>query len=441
MRTSESFLPSAVGLLLAAACPLAADVATFSGNGTRLSGSLSSIGEDGIIEWVSPFSPAPLKLRSDKLEQVEFPDLEQSPDPAPIQVTLRNGDLLPIQALSRWDESGLVTETPIAGIVTLPRASLASAQFGIVPETVIYSGPRNLREWTTGRGEPGNWRLRGNSLVSTGQSVAACDFDLPRNFVLHFNLEWDTNSPNISCTFADPLAKGGGAQDFYRFNFDSSGIRIARHLKDKARYRTLAQWQRRPSQFPGKMQVEIRVNRDKRQLELLLDGESEGLIIDEMSPLPQASGVTFSCVTQNNGSQTISDIRLVELSATRARHLAEDRGKPELDSLITIDDDRWSGELLSIRSIDGRPHMVFRTTFSESPWEIPEAEISTLFFAESPPPSDAPAKSRFLLEFHGSGKLSVTDCVIEGDLIRATHPLIGLIQIRRDALRLMRSAP
>lgn len=441
MRIFKSTLPCAITCLLVASAALQADVATFTGDGSRLSGTLRSIGEDGIIGWASPFSSEPLKLRTDRLQQIEFPERETKPAPAPIMISLRNGDLLPSLAASEWADEGLVTETSVAGAVTIPRSALSSAQFGIEAENMIYSGPQNLREWTTGRGEPGNWRLRGKSLVSTGQSVAAHDFNLPRNFVLRFGLEWDTRSPNFSCTFADPLAKRGSSHDFYRFNFDSSGIRIARHIKDKSRYRTLAQWQRRPSQFPGKMNVEIRVNRDQGQLELLIDGESEGLILDPIKPLPQASGVTLACVTHNKGSQTITNIQVLELNSTRDRHLAEKRGQVERDSLITIDDDRWSGELLSIRGVEGQPHLVFKTSFSESPWEIPQNEISTLFFAESKAERDDAQAGRFILEFHGSGRLRVSSCLIEDDQVRVVHPLIGPMQIQRQAIHLIRRIP
>jgi len=429
------------GLACLLATPmLEADVASFSGEGSKLSGTLQSINAEGIIEWNSPFAETPLKLRTDKLQQVEFPESAQEVAPAPVMITLRNGDELPALAIHQWGEGGLATETSIAGAVTIPRDVLASAQYGIRSENIIYSGPQNLREWTTGRGEPGNWTLRGKSLVSSGQSVAAHDFKLPENFSLRFGLEWQTRSPNFSCTFADPLAMGSTNQDYYRFNFDSSGIRIVRHVKDKSPYRTLAQWQRRPSQFPGKMEVEIRVNRSKRQLELLIDGESEGLVVDPIETLPKSSGVSFSCVTQSDGTQAISNIRLVELNGTRARHLAEDRGDATRDSLITADDDRWSGKLISIINNEKGRHLVFKPTFSQEPWEVPENEISTLFFAD-PKPSEGGAKApdgRFVLEFHGSGELTVTDCVIEGDLVQATHPLIGALQIQRQSVRLIR---
>lgn len=444
MRISKSTLLAGLGCLIIPSTSLGADVVTFSGDGTRLSGTLHSIDGDGIIEWTSPFSSKPLKLRTERLQQVEFPQAaEKASGTTPIMVTLRNGDQLPTLSASEWSEGGLVTETSIAGAVTIPRTALSSAQFGIQTDAHVYRGPQNLREWTTGRGEPGNWRLRGQSLVSSGQSVAARDFELPEDFTLRFKLEWDTRSPNISCTFADPLAKSGSAQDFYRFNFDSSGIRIARHQKKQSNssHRTLAQWQRRPSQFPGKMQVDIRVSRSKGQLELLIDGESEGLIMDPLLPLPTGSGVSFSCVTHDQGSQTIRNIEILELNSKRARHLAEERGKADRDSLITIDDDRWSGELISIRPVAGEPHLVFKTSFSESPWEIPQLEISTLFFAQSTPDPDPKLKGRFVLEFQGNGKLSASRCVIEDDSVRITHPLIGPMNLQREAIRLIRRVP
>ena len=203
-----------------------ADVASFGTGKGRITGTLESIGEDGIIGWQSPYAKEPLKLRLDKLEQLEFSTTPGDKKPAPIQITLSNGDIIPVQRISGLEEAELVAETTASGALTLPRAAMASAQFGITHRRVLYSGFDNISEWTSGLGEPDNWQRRGNALVSSGPSIAARDCKLPDNFVLSFDLNWDSQSPSqspsYSIGFADTMDKDAVKQNRYSFNFDGS---------------------------------------------------------------------------------------------------------------------------------------------------------------------------------------------------------------------------
>ncbi len=438
MRTSNPLI-AAIGLFTGSAL-LHADVATFAATDGKLTGSLQAITKDGIIEWESPYSKQPLKLLADKLQQVEFSNSPKSAKPSPIQLTLRNGDILPANMVQGLEEAGLITDTAIAGTLTVPRAALASAQFGITERNVIYSGFDNIRDWTTNKGEPDNWKRRGNALVSSGRSIAARDFDMPENFVMNFQLTWDNRSPNYSVGFADPLLKNDSKQPHYRFNFDSSGMRILRQVKGEARARTLAQWPRRPTEFSDKkVNIELRVDRSKRQIILLINGEPEAPVVDHLDDIPAASGISFTCQTSSGGSQSIGGLTVTELRDSRTRHLAEKRGDASLDCIITTDDDRWSGELVSLTGTPEEQIMVFKTKFSEEAWEIPEQEVSTLFFANNPFKEGPGGKPKFTIEFHGKGKLTANSLTIIEEEIEVIHPLLGTLQIERSAVKTIRS--
>lgn len=437
MQTSKTLITT-IGLLAGSPCAHA-DTAILSHAAGKLTGSLQAIRKDGVVEWNSPYSKQPLKLLAGRIEQMEFSTSPESSEPSPIQITLRNGDIIPASIISKLGEAGLVTDTSIAGQLTIPRAALASAQFGITNRKVIYSGFENIRDWTTGKGEPDNWKQNGNKLTSTGGSIAARDFEMPENFAIKFELSWDNRAPNYSVGFADPLSKNPSKQNLYRFNFDSSGMRIQRQSNGENRARTLAQWQRRPSEFSDKkMRVEIRVDRGKRQIELLINGDSEGVVVDPLGDIPTGSGVSFACRTSTGGRQTIGQLSISELHDNRKRHLAEERGDASVDCLITTDDDRWSGELTSLLTTEDEHLMVFKTKFSEEAWEIPEEEISTIFFANNPFKGSDGEKPNYHIEFHGSGNLSINDLIIENDRIEALHPILGSLQIPRGAVKLIR---
>jgi len=438
MRTSNHIF-IALGLLAQTAISHA-DVATFANTEAKLSGTLQTADKNGIIEWQSPHAKQPLKLRAEKIQKLEFSTSPEARGTAPIQISLRNGDLIPANRVTALEEAGLMTETSIAGLLTIPRAALSSAQFGVTDQNVVYAGFDNISEWTTGMGQPDNWKRRGNALVSSGPSIAARDCKLPENFVISFGLTWDTRSPSYSIGFADDLVKDPRKQNRYLFNFDGSGIRILRQAPGETRARTLSQWPRRPSDFPNNnFKVELKVNRSKQQMELFIDGESEGLIVDQLDtlPSPTGGGISFNCQS-HSGSQTISALTITELNDARTRHLAEKRGDPSLDCLITTEDDRWSGQLLSLAGNAEQTLMTFKTSFAEEAWEIPESAISTIFFANNPFKEGPGGETAYIIEFHEKGRLSAKSFTIIGDQVEAVHPLLGNLQIERSAIKLIR---
>ena len=76
---------------------------------------------------------------------------------------------------------------------------------------------------------------------------------------------------------------------------------------------------------------------------------SEGEFIDPIPAVPDGSGITLVCNTQNGSPQEIRDIEVLEFDDVRDRHHSEERGDPTIDSLISREDDRWGGHLMEIR--------------------------------------------------------------------------------------------
>ena len=69
------------------------------------------------------------------------------------------------------------------------------------------------------------------------------------------------------------------------------------------------------------------------------------------------------------------------------------------------------------------------------PVELPLSEISTMFFAR-PDDGTSPAIAAppLTLGFRGRGSLGVSGCTFNGEQIVAKHPLLGDLEIRRDAV-------
>jgi len=167
---------------------------------------------------------------------------------------------------------------------------------------------------------------------------------------------------------------------------------------------------------------------------LFLNGEPEGEFIDPIPAVPEGSGVTLVCNTQNGSPQEIRDVEILEFDDTRGRHHSEERGDLKSDSLISREDDRWGGRLLDVRkSADGTVFR-FKSDFQKDPLEIPEADISTVFFAAKDAGEINKEAHPFVLRLHGDGELHVSSCLFDDDKVTAVHPLLGQMKFSRGGI-------
>jgi hypothetical protein len=273
-------------------------------------------------------------------------------------------------------------------------------------------------------------------MISKGPAVASRTLPLPRQFALRFTLVWQQGViPNFQVFFADPLLPKGEPCNRYYLQFGGAGMEIKREAAKGKRYNTIAILNRSAEQYPDRrLRVEILVNRDTARLELMLNGEPEGEFADPIAEVPDGSGITLACNTPGGGVQEIREIEVLEHDDSHRRHRGEERGDPENDSLISREDDRWTGRLLEIRSGANGPVFVFKTDFQDQPVEIPEADVSTVFFSSPPPEAPLPEAGRFLLRLPGDGSLGVASCQFTGESATAAHPLLGPLTLRRDGI-------
>lgn len=429
-------------LILAACCcasgfpaRLAADEITLSGGASRLTGSVRSIGDDGVLELSSALSPAPVLLKGAALDKVEFSAAAAEAEPPSSVIELANGDRLPATA-EALDETKLTVLSPEAGRLEIPREALSSMQLGVERRKVVYAGPKSLEEWNGLDGELKNWTFDHDSLIAGGPATAVKKLDLPQQFILRFMLKWQPKAtPNFQVYFADPLKPKGEPSDRYYLQFNGAGLEIKREAAKGKRYNQIVVLNRTPNQFPDRqLRVEMRVNRKTAHLQLFLNGESEGKFADPIPSVPAGSAIVLACITQNGATQEISGIEVLELDDSRGRHRAEDRGDPKNDSLISRDEDRWGGKLLEIRKAGAGRVFRFKSDFQNEPLEIPEADVSTVFFASKDGPAPAAMDHPYLLRLRGDGVLSVSSCRFTTDAVSAVHPLLGRLEFRREGI-------
>ncbi len=432
MRNSN--LGCRLALILAGIAPavLHADDLTLAGD-ARLTGTVRSINEAGVVELDSALSPELLRLTADAVEKVEFSSPESAPNPPGTLIELINGDLLPA-TIESLDDKNLAVTTADAGRMTIPRSALKSMQLGVRKRKVIYAGPTSLEEWTRDGEGSKNWSFANKSLVANGPARASRNFEAPQQFILKFALKWQ-GSPNFKIHFADPLTPKVDPVDRYYLQFNGAGLEIKRESSQGQAFQSVIIPPATPEQFPeNQVDVEIRVDRKTSRLQLFLNGELEGEGFDPVARPPMGNGVTFINNSPAGMTQEVRGIEVLEFDNTRTRHRAEDRGDSKTDSLISRDDDRWGGRLTAIRQGPDGVVFSFKSDFQEEPLELAEADVSTIFFAK-PVEEAAPAQVHpFALRLRGEGSLRVSSCTFSEDAISARHPLLGALKISRTGV-------
>lgn len=419
---------------LVAGCPSWADELKLEGD-ARLSGSVRSIDAEGVVELISELSSEPVRLKAGVLKRVDFAAPQSLNPPQTTLVELVNGDLLPVKVRS-LDENFLHVDTDSVGQLSIERKHLKSMQMGVKEKKVVYSGPVNANEWNRDvRGE-NVWTYENGALVARGGAVAMRDFSLPRQFVLKFSLKWQ-GVPGYQIYFADPLAPRGDRSDRYMLQFSASGFEVRRESTTGRRSQTVILLPRTPDLYPDKqLDVEIRVDRKTSRLQLSLNGEDEGVYIDTVSPPPVGNGIQLVSNSNAGSSQEIRSIELMEMDHTRSRYRAEDIEDHHHDSLISRDDDRWSGSLLSIRWEGEEDLYVFKSDFQNEPLELTGEEVSTIFFAhEGDEKKDATVnRPPYIVQLWGEGSLRVSSTSFTDSLITTSHSLLGELKIEKDAI-------
>ena len=419
-------------LALIDAIPASADEIALSGDAS-LSGTIRSINEAGVVELSSSLSPEPIFLKSGAVEKVEFSPPHDRPDTPRAIVELINGDMLPVK-IEGLDEKGITVITMDAGRLVIPRGVVKALQLGVQMRKVVYSGPKNMDEWTSEVEGEKNWRFDNNALIANGPAYVTKNFNTPSEFIFRFALKWQGN-PNFQIFFADPLKPKGQVSDRYYLQFAGAGMELKRESSSGNRYTTVILSNRTPDQFSdSKLDVEIRVDRKASRLHLFLNGEPEGAGIDPIKGAPEGNGVTLVSNANNGVEQEIRGIEILELDDSRGRHRSEDRGDPKKDSMISRDDDRWGGNLTSIRKTGDGLIFTFKSDFQDAPLELLESDVSTVFFAKQDEVKPVDVLHPFVLRLLANGMLHVSSCSFTETTVSAMHPLLGLLNIRREGV-------
>jgi hypothetical protein len=431
----SNILPAAgiwLGCGLCAVLP--ADVITLAGDDIRLSGTVRSISEAGVVELACDVSPEPLLLKEGAVTRIGFREKESADTTANALLELINGDVLPV-SIESMDDKKLIVVSPDAGRLEIQRDVLKSMQIGIRKRKVIYADPKAADEWKSP--DPSRaWNIEDGGFFSQKVASASKKFDLPEQFILRFTLKWEARqSPSFKVCFADPLLEIGKPADRYFLQFGGAGLELKRESTKGKRYNTLKQLNFMPNQFANNLlKVEMRVDRKACRIRLFLNDEEEGIIADPISGAPDGSGITLECNTIGESVQRIDDLEILEYDDAPGRHRTEERGDRKNDSLISTEDDRWSGSLTGIRKSGAGVVFSFKSDFQKDALEISGANVSTIFFATKAGGGSGEKTQPFILRLKGDGSLHVSSCRLDGEAATVAHPLLGPLNLQRAGI-------
>jgi hypothetical protein len=400
--------------------------------GSRLSGTVTTMADDGRISLSSDLAFDPFQVKAECIQRVIFDNGKPAPaDESDALLVLANGDQFPCE-LQDISTTSLRVSTTFAGPLEIARDRVSTVQLGVRPRKIIYQGPDNAEGWAIRSG----WRHEQKRFIADGAGSIARAFEVPASFALKFRVIWRT-TPNLHVFFADDTMEPTARADRYQFSFDgSSGFSLKRQMSETQTYKDMHSIRRDPSDYAdSQVDVELRVDRKMKPpcVHLLINGEYEGKFSDPAKIAPSGKGIMFLSKIGSDDQMVVDNIEIREWDPAADRHLGESRGDETRDVVITRSSDRGTGSILGMATGKTGPQILYKSPHYEEPVELPAAEVSTLFFAKAAGPLPE-SKAPWQLGLRGRGFLGVSGCSFSGESLTAEHPLLGKLEIRRDAI-------
>ena len=422
------FKRSITPLLIVTLSASAQDVVTLKNKDTFL-GKVIEL-KDGIIELTSPHSESPLLIPNDNLKNIQLTNNGNTELPKNTQkVTLRNGDNFPGELIT-LDDTNLGFQTWFAGTLQIPRAQIASVQFGITPQNLLYAGPENIKNWQQPSHEP--WRIRKNTLSSNSSGSISKNIPLTQNFIFTTNINWQRNNQfkiNL-CTTLD-ASSDDRVKDGYQVYISRNGINIFRLQTEESsstRTQALISSQVKLGEFQYRdSKLEVRVNRDNNSVRLFLNGDELGYGIDPNTP-PTGTSISIECSSSN--SATLSSITVTDWDTVTSHQYLEARASEDTDTLTAQDGDRFTGEIQNYNPEQNT--LTVLTPLSPEPMQIPIEHCSIMYFAEG---SDLPKlNGAYRIDLQNESYLTLTSLQLGAKKLIAQHPLLEQINIDRTII-------
>lgn len=329
-------------------------------NGDKLRGRLTGIEADGTVQWSHPEAKAAIQFSPRHLARINLdPNAGRGKGGDGFMVRLVNGNELPGKIMS-MDKDHLVLNTWFAGTLTIPRKHVVSFR-PVRVGNLLYEGPVNMEEWTTGRvGQGRGWRFRDGALVSSRPGLIGRDMKLPDVAKIDFDLAWTGNLGLLISLYAPNVESY--SSNCYLLQMNAGYIYLNRS-SNRGGQNNLGQTQVEELARRNKAKVGLRINKEQKTVALLLDGVMVKQWRDPGEFAGAGGGLAF--YAQGQGSIVISRLQVAEWDGRMDDTGPTDASGTEQDSISLVNRDKVSGTIQKIE--DGQLHL----TSAFAPLTIP----------------------------------------------------------------------
>ncbi|MBI4659816.1 MAG: hypothetical protein HY735_13330 [Verrucomicrobia bacterium] len=292
-------------------------------NGDTLYGRLQKIDPVAGIVWRHPYSDEVIEFITENISEVRF---GYRPQP---QLNATNFCLV---RLSNQDElegslvvctpERLVLQTSYGGKLEIPRKYVQVISPKPVERPPIYEGPSGLEGWTMGIVQAaipnsGQWSYKNGAFYATQSASIARELKLPDMASLECDLNWKGMLYIAIALYTDYMhpinlqtkETGPDFGGFYSLQLNSYTVNLLPVSKHEP-LRYLGQTSVPAFNQKNKVHLEIRVNKPKRMVALMVDGVLVKQWIDSEDFVGKGTGIRL--VHQGQGSVKLSNLRVSE---------------------------------------------------------------------------------------------------------------------------------
>ena len=241
-------------------------------NKDQLHGILLGIDQDSGLRWQSPEAHDPIVFKTGKLSQVKLDSHKAAAAAGKSgqRIGLTNGDEFPGNIVS-LDDKILVLDTWYAGRLSIPRAMLRRVTPLPNADSSIYEGPTGLEGWVIGRmGAGRSWSFRDGALVGTNYGTIGRDMKLPDMSNIGFDAVVRGNSQFSIGIYSDRADNFGNC---YMLMLQlSNGYTEMQRYSRNGGSNDLGSTQLQNIVRREKSHIELRTNKEKKSIWLLIDG-------------------------------------------------------------------------------------------------------------------------------------------------------------------------
>lgn len=422
-------------------------------NGDMLRGSLESLTATNGLRWNRPDALEPFTFNVQSITDVEFaPRPEQSAESADqALVRLNNLDEIHGKLISVDAENVVVSPAymnaggPVGrdNRVMIPRKNvLLVAPLG-PGRKLVFEGPTGFDGWTKSKvqavnGEAGEWHFKNNAFYATEAASIARDVKLPDLSSFQFDIEWRGFFYLAVALYTDylhpvNLASKENEPDFggfYSLQLNSFSANLLPVTKtDPLKY--LGQ-----TPVPGLSQktnarVDIRINKNKRTVGLLVDGQFIKEWID--GDTFAGKGTAIRLVNQGQGAVKMSNIRVFEWDGYYEERATNSPGLKS-DLVKLRNGDRIFGEVRSVTE------SALNVASTSQTLDIPIARVKQMDFAERAINPAPPAKA-VRAHMPNGGHLTFQLESWTASKARVSHPLFGAVELDPNAFARLQFFP